>query len=433
MLYRYPFIIIIVLFSSFTIHAADESMKVGLDDAKKYAVQHNFEVLSLRQAYEEVKARQGKARSAYFPKLGIAGGADTQIKSNAHENAAIGYLYGNYNLFNGLGDSYHSQIASLEAEKAEIRLKRAEFRVGLEVERAFHLYLYKKSVIELKKESVKINETHKRMASNRKRSGLIAESDVMEFDLKDSTLRSDLLLLDQEIEEARTSLKKILGEEVGSRIEPIGSLQHQHLKGSLNDLVKRIKDHSEPVLIGAKDIAIASLETKVAQSKWLPKLDVEVAAGYLPWDLRQVPSGAAMVGGKIVLRMDLFSGFETLYERREAEAKRLKQEAELKTSILSAMIDTENSYRRISTIQARVDLEEENESRARKYYGSIMNEYKRGVKNSADLRVAADGLFEASLKRESFKYEFLNSRLDLERALGGKVETEMIEDKHKEH
>jgi outer membrane protein TolC len=208
-------------------------------------------------------------------------------------------------------------------------------------------------------------------------------------------------------------------------------LQHQHLKGALLELVKRIKDESEPVLLGAKDVGISQLETKAAQSKWLPKLDLELAAGYLPWDLRQVPAGSAQLGGKLVMRIDLFSGFETLYERREAEAKRLRQEAELKSAILSALTETENAFRRISTIQARVDLEEENEARAKKYYASVMNEYKRGVKNSADLRVAADGLFEVSLKQESFKFEFLNSRLDLERALGGKVEMEIIEEKHK--
>ena len=71
----------------------------------------------MRQALEEARARQGLARSTYFPKLGIAGGADTQIKSNVSENTAIGYLYGDYNLFSGFGDSYRTQIAALEAEK----------------------------------------------------------------------------------------------------------------------------------------------------------------------------------------------------------------------------------------------------------------------------------------------------------------------------
>jgi outer membrane protein TolC len=300
--------------------------------------------------------------------------------------------------------------------------------VGLEVERAFHLYLFKKTTIDLKRKAIQLNETHKKMAINKRRSGLAAESDVTEFDLKDATLRSDLLLLEQENEEARVTLKRLLGEEIGSNIEPVGDLQHQHLKGNLLDLVKRIKNESEPVLLGAKDVLISNLETKAAQSKWLPKVDVEIAAGYLPWDLRQVDAGTAMVGGKIVAKLDLFSGFDTMYERKENEAKKLRQEAELKNSLLLAMTDTENAYRKISTIQARVDLEQENESRSQKYYAAVMNEYRRGIKNSADLKVAADGLFEASLKREAFKFDFLNSRIDLERALGGKVEIETIQE-----
>lgn len=407
-------------------------MRVGLEEAQKYAIQHNYEVFSLRKALEDMNAGQGRARSSYFPKLGIAGGADSEMTSQGNQNGAIGYLYGSYNLFNGFEDSYRSRIANLEAEKAEIRLKRAEFRVGLEVERAFHLYLYKKSGIELKKEGIKLNDTHKKMAAHKRASGLASESDVMEFDLKEATLRSDLLFLEQEVEEARNALRKLLGEEVGSKIEPVGALQHQHLTITLNELIKRIKDESEPVLLASRDLSVAALEVKVGYSKWLPKLDFEIAAGYLPWDLRQVPAGQAMVGGKLVVRIELFSGFDTLYERRELLAKQARLEAELKSAILTTITETQNAFRRISTIQSRVDLEEQNEDRARKYYASVMNEYRRGVKNSADLRVAADGIFEANLKREAFKFDFLNSRIDLEKTLGGKVETEVVGDKHKD-
>jgi outer membrane protein TolC len=416
----------LLLFLATSLSAAQEPLeKVTLENAKKYAVSHNFEVISLRRALEEAQAKEGRSRSPYFPKLGVAGGADTQLTANGNSNAAIAFGYLEYNIFNGFSDHYRNQIASLEKEKAEIKLKRTEFKVGLEVERVFHLYIFKKTVLKLKNEALKLNETHKKMAAQKMRSGLSSSSDVMEFDLKDAVLRSDLLLLQQELEETRTLLRKLLGEEVGSKIEPVGTLQHQHLKGSLNDLVKRIRNESEPVLIAAKDLSIANFESKVSTSKWLPKVDVEVAAGYLPWDLRQVPSGQAQIGGKVVLKYDIFSGFDNYFQQNETTANRAKLEALLKEAILSAMSDTENAFRKIRTIQARVDLEQENEQRAKKYYGSVMSEYKRGVKNSADLRVAADSLFDVSVKGESFKYEFLSSRIELERALGGPVEIEI--------
>lgn len=405
---------------------AEEMKKVGLDDAKAYAIKHNFEVLALRRAVEEAEAKVGRARSKFFPSLGIAGGGDTELSSTTTQGSPIGYAYTNFNLFNGFEDMYRSDIAGVEVERANVKLKRAEFRVGLEVEKAFHLYLFKKTSIELKREAIKTNETHKKMAAQKRSSGMASDSDIMEFDLKDALLKSDLLLLDQEVEEARTSLKRLLGEEIGSKIEPVGSLQHQHLKGQLMDHIRRIKTDSENVVVATKELAIANLEAKAARSRWLPKVDLEVAAGYLPWDLRTVPGGTSMVGGKIVARFDLFSGFDTLYERREQEAKQLRLENELKNAILNAISDTENAFRKISTIQARVDLEEQNEQRAKKYYASVMSEYRRGVKNSADLRNAGDGIYEASLKREGFKYEFLSQRIELERALGGPVPTENI-------
>lgn len=404
----------------------DELKRVGIEDAKAYAIKHNYEVLGLRRAVEGAEARRGRTRSKFFPTLGVAGGADTEITSTNTQGAPVGFLYTNLNLFNGFEDVYRSDIASIEVEKAEVRLKRAEFRVGLEVEQAFHLYLFKKSSIELKQEAIKTNEAHKKMAAQKRASGLASDSDIMDFDLKDALLKSDLLLLEQEVEEARTSLRRLLGEEIGSKIEPVGSLQHQHLKGQLREHVRRIRTESEAVVLATKDLAVASLESKAARSRWLPKVDLEVAAGYLPWDLRTVPGGTSMIGGKLVARFDVFSGFDTLYARQEQEANELKLENQLKDAILNAISDTENAFRRIATIQARVDLEEQNEQRARKYYTSVISEYRRGVKNSADLRVAADGIYEASLKREGFKYEFLNERITLERALGGALPTENI-------
>lgn len=404
----------------------EEMKKVGLEDAKSYAIKHNFEVLALRRAVEEAEAGVGRARSKFFPTLGVAGGGDTVFSSTETEGAPVGYLYSNFNLFNGFEDMYRSNMASIEVEKANAKLSRAEFRVGLDVEKTFHLYLFKKRSMDLKRDAIKTNESHKKMAAQKRASGMASDSDIMEFDLKDALLKSDLLLLEQELEEARTSLKKLLGEEIGSKIEPVGNLQHQHLKGQLMDHIRKIKTDSEAVVVATKELAIASLETKAARSRWLPKLDLEIVAGYLPWDLRTVAGGTSMVGGKLIAKFDLFTGFDTVYERREQAAKELRLENQLKGAILNAISETENAYRKISTIQARVDLEEQNEQRAKKYYASIISEYRRGIKNSADLRVAADGIYEASLKGEGFKYEFLSQRIELERALGGAVPTETI-------
>ena len=57
-----------------------------------------------------------------------------------------------------------------------------------------------------------------------------------------------------------------------------------------------------------------------------------------------------------------------------------------------------------------------------------MSEYRRGVKNSADVKVAAELLFETRARRESYKYDFLKERVDLERAIGKPIAVEVHED-----
>jgi outer membrane protein TolC len=146
-------------------------------------------------------------------------------------------------------------------------------------------------------------------------------------------------------------------------------------------------------------------------------------------ELRPTQGGTSLTAS-IVARFDLFSGFDTIWQKRETEAKLLRSEAQLKNALLTAITDTEVAYRKIKTIQARVDLEEENATRSDRYYKAVMSEYKRGVKNSADLKVAAEQLYEIHLRQESYKYDFLNERISLERALGGRVETEMVKEQH---
>lgn len=408
---------------------ATNTSNFSLEQAKKHAISHNFEVLALRSALEESKAQTRRARSAYFPTLGVAGGADSQIYSSGDEAVAVGYIYGNYNLFNGFGDVYKSEVSDLEYEKAKIKLERTEFRVGLDVEQVFHLYLFKKGALALREEALKLNDKHKKMALQRKSNGMASDADLMEFDLKDSLLKSDILLLQQELEGARSQLKKLLGEEVGGQIEPVGSLQHQHLKGTLMDYVNRIKHESESVLLSSRSLSSATVESKMWRSKWLPRLDLQVRAGYLPI-LDRPKDGGSVLSTMLIAKIDLFSGFETVAEKQEMEAKRLRSEAELKNALLSAVTDMETAFRKIKTIQARVDLEEQNASRSDRYYKVVLSEYGRGVKNSADLKVAADQVYEVHLRREGYKYDFLNEKLNLERALGGKVEADTVQEEH---
>lgn len=401
---------------------AEANSKMTLGEAKRFAVEHNFEVSSLAKALDEAKAQRARATARYLPTIGIAGGVDSEITRDK-ETAGVGYLYGNVNLFRGFEDSYKASIGDLEVDKANIRLTQAKFRVELEVEQQFSRYLFTSFAIDLKKKAWDLNESQKKLALKRQDSGLVVDSDLMEFDLRDSLLQSDIASLEQELEAARVNLKLLLGEEIGNKIEPSGKLEHWHLKESLADLLKRLLEQSEPVLLSRKDLAISEYESKFAGSKWMPEINVETKAGYLPLDERPKDGGTAL-RGMVLAKFDIFSGFDTVNQRREGEAKRLKQEAQLKNVTLTHSSEVETLFRKIKAVEARVHLEEQNEARAKKYHAAVIKEYKRGVRNSADVRLAAELLFDSGLRRENFKYEFLTHKLELERILGGPISVE---------
>ncbi len=403
-------------------------VRFSLEDAKRYAVANNNEVKSFRHAVEEARARAGRSTVPFFPSVGVAGGVSTLSSSTTRDSAPVGYVYGSYNLFNGFKDTYQKNILELESEKAAIELNQKELLAGLEVEKYFHDYLYEQSAIKLKKTAIEVNAKLQNIAAKRRHAGLGSEADIMEFELRESVLNADLVLLEQKLEEARIGLRKTLGHEIGSKIEPIGELQHQHLVGDLMSHLNGLKNSNPTLRMSGHNVAIADFQSLSWRSKWLPKLDLEARAGYLGLEGQPTDKGSS-VSLSLVLKMDLFTGFESSWERSEGLARKLKSEEDLRGNTVTLVSDTERYYRRLKAIEKSVDLEEQNEIRAQKYYETILREYNSGIKNSQDIKVAAEMLSEVSLRRLRYKYEFLLERIEMEKILGSQVAVENMKDK----
>lgn len=410
---------------SMGLDASKAPSPIGLADAKKYAVENNAQVLSLRREVEEARAAVSRLSAPFYPVLGVAGGVDSDIAPNEKKTVAVGYAYLNYTAFSGFADVSRRRAAALEVEKAEIKLRRAEFRVGLDVERQFNLHHFKKLAVDLKKEALKTNENHKRAARQKKSAGLASDADLMEFDMREAILLSDIASLEQDILESRVNLKLLLGESLGTAIDPAGSFEHIHLKGSLDDFMALAKKENEAVLVAGREVSQAEAEAKVAGARWFPSVELTGQYGYLDLLYRPKDDSASFRGGAL-LKFDLFQGFSVVSGQREAQAKRLKAEALLTQQTLSAVAQTEITYRKARATESRVHLEEKNRDRAKLYYEAILSEYKRGMKNSVDMRVGADTLVDATLRAETFKYELIVQKLELERILGVPVTTEVV-------
>lgn len=393
-----------------------------LDEAKHRAELQNYDLQAAKQLVAEREAAESKARGAYWPRLGVAGGLDRGT-NGIETTAGFGYAYGTLNLFRGFADLYEIQLAVLETEKAKTQLQKLSFRIGLEVERPFFQYLFLQRTLDFRKEALDLNETHKALARKRRSVSLVSETDVMEYDLRDALLRSDIASLEQDLIAARLQLQQILGSEAPLAEEPTGALTHWHLRHSLEDLTKRAVKDGEASLVAKKNVEIAEVESKRWASKWWPEVDAEAQVGRLALDNRPAAGGSSF-RGLVLAKWELFSGFESSNKRREGEARRLRAEAQAKAVLLATRTSVAASYRKLRSIEVRVHLEESNRIRAKRYYDSVLREYRTGVRNSADVRQAAEGLYEASLRREKFKFDFIFERIELEKNLGSSVQVD---------
>lgn len=400
---------------------AQEAVRVDLKTAKTYAADRNARIRSLRLAVEEAKAKRERLRSAFLPRIGIAGGGEAEANLDESASSPIGYFYGNYNLFNGFRDTHAARGAELEIEKADAELRAIEHEVGVDVERTFHAFIYRKNLIELKDAALARNESHQALVKRSRQMGSISEADVMEFDLGEAALKSDMVALKQELEDTRSELKLLLGEEVGSKVQPIGELHHEHLAGSINDYLQLLRQKNPKLAIAARDIEIAREDLRVTEGRNLPQVDFETRIGVLPRDERITEAVKPQASVVLLAKMDLYTGREVAWEQREKELRVSRREFDLRDQINTTIREVEVAFRNLKVLETRADLERNVLRDARRYYEAIVTEYRRGFKTSGDLQSATERWAEAEVRRVTLDYEFIKLRLDIERLLGAPI------------
>ncbi len=431
---RIVFTLNLTLFLVFSLysHAAfteSNTKNISVADAVRYATDHNFGIKALKKDLEVHEAEIEVQRSKIFPRFGIVGGFETRPLDDKRKSDSLAYGYGTLNLFNGFADLSEKRKAEVQKEISGSEYREGVKELKLNVEVLFFRYLYKKKTVGFLDESLKLNTNHQAAVKRRRASGLVSESDVMEFDLRESYLKSELNSTKLDMSEIKLNLVRLMGPELGLAFEPNGEIPHLHLEGTLDEYLTQVKEMNEKTRRASFEVESASAELRKGRSGWLPKVDLEGRVGRLPLDERAVGSGSSYLG-LLTAKWEFFSGLETRAQTSQAEAMLQRRELELKQTLLTAMAGVETSVRKLQSIQQRVDLEAQNEERAEKLYKSTMVEFSRGVKNSSDVKNAEETLLEARLRRVTFKNEFVETKISMERDFNVPAKVAEVGDRH---
>jgi len=392
---------------------------ITLEEAVSVALGENLAIKTSEREVEATEARQSRTTSYFLPKLGVESRYEYFDSPYSRLRGATSNFFLEWNLFNGFRDWYDRKAKGFEFDQAKIGRQKQIIFTKADVEAKFYKVLAVIESIKTFEEAVKRNDSQKESARRRRSAGLGSDADILEFDLYQTELQAELARLSSELKQEQAEFREILGQKSQDlQYIPQGKLIHYHVDDTIEKLKERVPQESQNLIAARYAVEQAEANKKVAFGGFLPQLDIRATYGSRGITETEVAPETAIMG---VARWEFFSGFDTSYARSEASAEAAKAEAQLRQTELSTSAQLETSFTKLKAIQDRVDIEAENKVKARKFFDVVTAEYKRGVKNSTDMRSAAQMLLQVLIRDIEYRAEFFEQKAQLEKAIGGEI------------
>jgi outer membrane protein TolC len=268
-------------------------------------------------------------------------------------------------------------------------------------------------LISVKQKEMKVFDTHRRKANERKLAGLTGETDVLEFDLRKTNLGHDVEIIKDEIRAYFRLLNFLTGQADVDSIEGYRLPEQLKIPPLSTSGLSGISPVSR---ILAKELSGIPLEEKLQSAKWGPRVDLEGRAGLLPKE-GEVEDNRARFDVMIVAKLDLFNNQQRNAELQETIARKRKLEAMLKSEDVDTKLQVEQGLTAMQGQLKKVQILEKNKASAERYYRSTLEEYERGIKNSPDVAHATEMLFDIEYKGLEFRYNWAMQKIKLETVL----------------
>lgn len=419
-------IVLILLFLSTSIKVLAAS-ELTLKEALSKAGASSPELKASEYDYQASLGALKMERSVFFPTIGIESGYQKFDSESEYISGTFSNVFGEYKFDLGGSGYFQYRAASLEADIAALKREKTQKFIQWSIETKFSRALYLQESIKLYSTALEQNKTYAQMAEKKKNSGLASDADVIEFDLNEAILRSDLEDIKSEFNEAMNDLRATIGLEYTEELTLKGNLAHFHISENLEQVKSKLNKSSYGFRASGLEAQRASYMKSSSYGGFLPELTLRATYGRRGMDEPEGPEKTYFV----VARWELFSGFKNLgaYQKASALQEKAEYEKRLNDRNLPAVLETE--YKKFLAIQNRVDLESQNRERSKKYLNTVMSEYRRGVKNSADLKSASMQLLETSLRDLKYRFEGIKQKEALQSLLGNSISFEVYSTDHK--
>lgn len=382
-----------------------------LEEITQKALSNSRDVQAAEKSSSAAEFEVQKARGLLHPEISIEGGPLSVKYDETQSSGTAVYGKAEWNLYRGGRDQASIEKARIQRNLQKKKLELTKARVTREAARLYYEMLHVLESLALKEKALQMNHEQMKLARVKKNSGFTSEADVLEFELRESTLKSDLSFLQQEKQSLSRELSLLLGLNPASTPVAVkGHLENKPLE--FNREKMDYLQNNEELLETQAELQAGIQDRKSAQSYFLPSLDLEAAYGKLANDERVFRENNNY-SVFLKLKIPLYTGFQNSNSLKSVQAQVARKEITLAGTQARIRSEIELLLSALESLENRISLEQKNLARSEKYYQITLAEYRRGIKNSPDVVGATENLLEAQIRNLQFRRDFQLTKLKL--------------------
>ncbi|MDD9892314.1 MAG: TolC family outer membrane protein, partial [Gammaproteobacteria bacterium] len=310
-------------------------------------------------------------------------------------------------------------IGKLQSKQAELDRYLAEQELVARAAEAYFAFLAAKTDLVTAQAEREAISSQLEQAQKRYEVGLIAVTDVQEAQASYDLADAQLILAEQEMENAKDIMREIAGQHIDELPDLKAQIPMSAPAGSNQDWVDRAMQNNPQLARAKLQTAIANKQMGALKAGHLPSLQAE--AGYGRQDNLDSPTfGSDRKGASIGLQLNipLFSGGTTSSRARQASYQKVQAEQQTEQTRRTVERETRAAYRAMSSSIRRVQALGQAVESNKTALEATQAGYDVGTRTSVDVLAARSGLFRAQRDFAKSRYDYALSLIRLYRAEG---------------
>ncbi len=402
--------------------AAQEPLRLTVDQAVSMALERNHEVLRAREKLTSLDGRVQEVKSQVYPQVGLEAGYVRRYDESVLDMFG-GFIQpevtNGYSLKTTLDQILFSwgrvstavEIARISRRQANQDLASVERRVKLQVHQAFYDLLLARTLVDVAEETLRQRQRHLEVARQRFEAGVVNEYEVIRARVDVANARTPVVQARNAVRQAVSRLNNLLARPQAAPIEAVGDLEYVPAGPLTLDEVVRRATEQRPELASlalARDMAEKNIRIARAEDK--PSVGLRAEYGFATQEFENLNPNREVWSVGVQLTLPLFDGWSTRGKVVQAESQ--LRDLQIATNQLREAIALEAKIALddLRVAEEIIQASSLNIEQARKALDLAEASYRYGVGTALDVTDAQLGLTVARTDHARALHDYMLAR-----------------------